>query len=89
MELRQHRVPKKQKAPIEVPDLVGTDSGRLSLTYKKASSAQPGRTSLHLRVYQIVIALSSRKCVIHKLLKGRILARLRQAGLPQAGHTLV
>jgi hypothetical protein len=59
MGLRQHRVPKKQKAPIEVPDLVGTDPGRLSLTHKKASSAQPGRTFLRLCVYQIVIALSS------------------------------
>ena len=46
MGLRQRRVPKKQKAPIEVPDLVGTDSGRLSLAYKKASSAEPGRTFL-------------------------------------------
>jgi hypothetical protein len=40
--------PQKTKAPIEVPDLVGTDSGRLSLTYKKASSAKPGRTFLRL-----------------------------------------
>src|SRR5882762_4232574 len=52
---------KKEKAPIEVPDLVGTDSGRLSLPTKKASSAKPGRTFQQSQIYQNVIALSSKK----------------------------
>ena len=70
-ELEQKWQPRKKKS----------GSKAAAVQKRKSPNWRRGAVLYADKSTRIVIALSSQKCVIYKLLKGRALARLRQAGL--------